>query len=144
MPNHIAIIMDGNGRWAKKRGLPRVAGHHEGVNSVREIVEACGELDVHILTLYTFSTENWRRPRDEVFALMGLLVRTLRKEIDDLMKNNVRLTAIGQVENLPENAAKEFIEGIESARNTPRTDNWVTGNQQRNKFIRRFTNLLEP
>lgn len=116
IPGHIAIIMDGNGRWAKKRGLPRVAGHREGVKSVRDIVEACGELGVQVLTLYTFSTENWRRPKDEVFALMGLLVRTLRKEIDDLMKNNVRLTAIGQVENLPIDAAKEFLEGIELTR----------------------------
>jgi len=117
IPNHIAIIMDGNGRWAKKRGLPRVAGHHEGVKSVRDIVEACGELNVHILTLYTFSTENWRRPQDEISALMELLVRTLRKEIDDLMKNNVRLTAIGQIENLPGEAAREFREGIEFTRN---------------------------
>jgi len=116
IPGHIAIIMDGNGRWAKKRCLPRVAGHREGVKSVRDIVEACGELGVQVLTLYTFSTENWRRPKDEVFALMGLLVRTLRKEIDDLMKNNVRLTAIGQVENLPIDAAKEFLEGIELTR----------------------------
>jgi undecaprenyl diphosphate synthase len=116
LPEHIAIIMDGNGRWAKKRGLPRVAGHHEGVNSVREIVETCGELNIPILTLYTFSTENWRRPQDEISALMTLLVRTLRKEIDDLMKNNVRLTAIGQIENLPKMAAREFQEGIEMTR----------------------------
>jgi undecaprenyl diphosphate synthase len=116
LPEHIAIIMDGNGRWAKKRGLPRVAGHHEGVNSVREIVETCGELNIPVLTLYTFSTENWRRPQDEISALMALLVRTLRKEIDDLMKNNVRLTAIGKVENLPKMAAREFHEGIEMTR----------------------------
>jgi undecaprenyl diphosphate synthase len=116
LPEHIAIIMDGNGRWAKKRGLPRVAGHHEGVNSVREIVETCGELGVPVLTLYTFSTENWRRPQDEISALMALLVRTLRKEIDDLMKNNVRLTAIGQIEKLPKIAAREFHEGIEMTR----------------------------
>ena len=117
LPGHIAIIMDGNGRWAKKRGLPRVAGHHEGVNSVRDIVEVCGELNVPILTLYTFSTENWRRPQDEISALMSLLVRTLRKEIEDLMRNNVRLTAIGQIENLPKIAAREFSEGIELTRN---------------------------
>jgi undecaprenyl diphosphate synthase len=117
IPRHIAIIMDGNGRWAKERGLPRIAGHREGVKSVREIVEACGELDLHVLTLYTFSTENWHRPQNEVSALMGLLVRTLRKEIDDLQKNNVRLNAIGQIENLPKNAFKEFSEGIEMTRN---------------------------
>lgn len=109
--------MDGNGRWAKQRGLPRVAGHHEGVNSVRDIVEACGELDVEVLTLYTFSTENWRRPKDEVSALMKLLLRTLRKEIDDLIRNDVRLTAIGDLEKLPESARQEFVEGIEKTKN---------------------------
>jgi undecaprenyl diphosphate synthase len=113
LPRHIAIIMDGNGRWAKKRGLPRVAGHREGVRSVREIVEACGELDIQVLTLYTFSTENWRRPKDEVNALMRLLIQTLRKEIQELMKNNVRLMAIGQLDTLPDAARKEFLEGIE-------------------------------
>lgn len=116
LPRHIAIIMDGNGRWAKKRGLPRVAGHREGIKSVREIVEVCGELDIEVLTLYTFSTENWRRPRDEVNALMRLLIQTLRKEIQDLMKNNVRLTAIGELQNLPDAAHKEFDEGIELTR----------------------------
>ncbi len=117
MPAHVAIIMDGNGRWAKCRGLPRVAGHREGVKSVRDIVEACGELGIKVLTLYTFSTENWRRPQDEVSALMGLLVRTLRKEVEDLMRNNVRLTAIGQIENLPGDAVRELREGIELTRN---------------------------
>ncbi|MBN1779768.1 isoprenyl transferase [bacterium] len=116
LPRHIAIIMDGNGRWAKTRGLPRVAGHREGVKSVREIVEACGELGIKVLTLYTFSTENWRRPRDEVSALMKLLVGTLRREIEDLMKNNVRLTAIGQIDSLPAAARTEFFEGIEMTR----------------------------
>jgi len=113
LPRHIAIIMDGNGRWAKKRGLPRVAGHREGIKSVREIVEACGELDIQVLTLYTFSTENWRRPKDEVNALMHLLIQTLRREIQDLMKNNVRLKAIGELDSLPNAARREFREGIE-------------------------------
>ena len=116
LPAHIAIIMDGNGRWAKKRGLPRVAGHREGIKSVREIVEVCGELGVDILTLYTFSTENWKRPRDEVSALMRLLIQTLQKEIADLMKNNVRVTAIGDLESLPEAVQKEFTEGIEATK----------------------------
>ena len=91
MPKHIAIIMDGNGRWAKSRNLSRIEGHREGINSVREITRECGELGVEYLTLYTFSIENWRRPVLEVSALMNLLVDTIRKEIDDLMENNVKL-----------------------------------------------------
>jgi len=105
LPGHIAIIMDGNGRWAKQRGLPRVMGHREGVKSVRTIVEVCGELGIKTLTLYTFSTENWRRPKEEVSALMKLLLKTIRREIDDLMRNNVRLTVIGNLLGLPEEAA---------------------------------------
>jgi undecaprenyl diphosphate synthase len=106
LPGHIAIIMDGNGRWAKQRGLPRVMGHREGVKSVRTIVEACGELGIKTLTLYTFSTENWRRPKEEVSALMKLLLKTIRREIDDLMRNNVRLTVIGNLLGMPEEAAR--------------------------------------
>ena len=116
MPRHIAIIMDGNGRWAKQRGLPRIAGHREGVKSVREVVEASGELGIEILTLFTFSTENWRRPQDEVSALMKLLLRTLRKEIADLIRNNVRLMAVGDINNLPEYAREGILGGIEATR----------------------------
>lgn len=101
IPNHVAIIMDGNGRWAKKRGLPRTEGHRAGINSVRAVVEAAGELGVKALTLYTFSSENWKRPQSEVSALMSLLLQTIRKEISDLEKKNVRLTAIGDVDALP-------------------------------------------
>ncbi len=101
IPQHIAIIMDGNGRWAQERRLPRVAGHQEGVNSVREIVNAAGELNVKYLTLYTFSTENWKRPKKEVSALMSLLLQTIRNEVDDLNRNNVKLQAIGRIEDLP-------------------------------------------
>jgi undecaprenyl diphosphate synthase len=108
LPRHIAIIMDGNGRWAKSRGLPRVSGHKEGVNSVREITRACGELGIQILTLYTFSSENWKRPRAEVDALMRLLVNTIREEIRDLMNNNVRLTIIGCLKDLPSVAQREM------------------------------------
>ena len=113
LPRHIAIIMDGNGRWAKKRGLPRVAGHHEGIKSVRDIVEACGELGIEVLTLYTFSTENWRRPKDEVSALMSLLLKTIQKEIDEMVRQNVRLKTIGNIELLPKGAGQGMIEGIE-------------------------------
>jgi undecaprenyl diphosphate synthase len=109
LPKHIAIIMDGNGRWAKQRGYPRVMGHREGIKSVREVVEACGEIGIEALTLYTFSTENWRRPREEVSALMKLLLKTIQKEIRDLIRNNVRLTVIGDLEHLPD-AARESME----------------------------------
>jgi undecaprenyl diphosphate synthase len=117
LPRHIAIIMDGNGRWAKKRGLPRVAGHREGINSVREIVRICGEIGIKYLTLYTFSTENWRRPRAEVSALMTLLLRTIRKEVADLHKNNVRLSTIGSLQDLPEDARKAMEEAKQFLQN---------------------------
>jgi undecaprenyl diphosphate synthase len=102
VPRHVAIIMDGNGRWAEQRGLPRTAGHEAGAESVREVVRACGKLGVEVLTLYSFSTENWGRPEDEVSALMGLLERYLRDETSDLLANNVRLRGIGELEQLPD------------------------------------------
>ncbi|UCD37092.1 MAG: isoprenyl transferase [Fidelibacterota bacterium] len=108
LPRHVAIIMDGNGRWAKSRGLPRVAGHKEGVNSVREVTRASGELGIETLTLYTFSAENWKRPRAEVDALMRLLVTTIREEVQELMENNVRLTIIGCLDDLPTVAQREM------------------------------------
>ncbi|GAB4190951.1 MAG: isoprenyl transferase [Calditrichia bacterium] len=116
LPNHVAIIMDGNGRWAKRRGLPRVAGHREGVKSVRTIVEACGELGIKYLTLYTFSKENWRRPKSEVSALMRLLISTLKKELSELHKKNVRLLAIGQLQDLPSAVYQELVDAIEYTR----------------------------
>lgn len=119
LPKHIAIIMDGNGRWAKERGEDRVFGHHEGVMSVRDIVNACGEVGIKYLTLYAFSTENWNRPKEEVNALMELLVNTIRKEADELKKKNVRLHVIGDFESLPELAQKEMDEAKEiTAANT--------------------------
>lgn len=117
IPNHIAIIMDGNGRWAKKRMLPRVAGHKEGINSVREITRVCGELGVKHLTLYTFSTENWRRPKAEVSALMTLLLKTISIEVRELHKNNVRFTTIGQLDMLPESTRKRILDGVEMTQN---------------------------
>ncbi|MFQ5627858.1 MAG: isoprenyl transferase, partial [bacterium] len=101
IPEHVAIIMDGNGRWAKQRQLSRVEGHKEGINSVREIVRAAGELGIKYLTLYTFSTENWKRPELEVSALMSLLLQTIRDELDELNRNNVKLQTIGHLEDLP-------------------------------------------
>jgi undecaprenyl diphosphate synthase len=100
IPRHVAIIMDGNGRWAKARGLGRADGHREGVQSAHDIVEAAGELGIEVLTLYTFSRENWKRPKSEVQALMELLVITIGKELDSLMKNNVQLRVIGRLQDL--------------------------------------------
>jgi len=113
IPQHVAIIMDGNGRWAKQQGEDRIFGHHEGVNSVREIVEACGEIGVKYLTLYAFSTENWNRPKDEVDALMELLVATISMETPNLNKKGVRLQAIGDIKSLPESCQAELQESID-------------------------------
>ena len=117
IPKHIAIIMDGNGRWAQKRGLPRIAGHREGVNSVRDIVEACGQLGVRYLTLYAFSTENWKRPREEVSMLMRLLLKALRDEKDRLHQNEVQLKAVGDISTLPQDVQDELLDGIEKMKN---------------------------
>lgn len=102
LPHHIAIIMDGNGRWAKRRSLKRLKGHQEGAESVRVIVRTCREIGIKILTLYAFSTENWRRPHHEVKALMTLLKKFLRSELQEMLDNNIRLNAIGQIRRLPE------------------------------------------
>ena len=113
VPEHIAIIMDGNGRWAKARALPRIAGHKEGINSVREITRVCGEIGVKHLTLYTFSTENWKRPSSEVSALMHLLLKTIKEEIKELHKKGVRFTIIGDLDTIPVKTAEGLRDGIE-------------------------------
>src|SRR5207342_2317349 len=119
LPKHIAIIMDGNGRWAKMQGQDRLFGHYHGVESVRVVVEACAELGVEYLTLYAFSTENWERPEQEVSGLMELLVETIRKEVPTLNKNNIRLHVIGNTSLLPENTMSVLREAIgETAGNT--------------------------
>lgn len=120
LPRHIAIIMDGNGRWAKQHGKPRVFGHKNGVKAVRETTEAAAELGVEYLTLYAFSTENWNRPKLEVSALMRLLVETLHKEVDTLMKNNIRLQAVGDLTKLPKSTYKALLEGIERTKDNTR------------------------
>ena len=117
IPEHIAIIMDGNGRWAKKKGLPRIAGHREGVNSVRDIVEVCGQLGVKYLTLYAFSTENWKRPKEEVSLLMRLLLSAIRDEKDRLHSNGVILKTIGEISELPNAIQGELIDAIEITKN---------------------------
>ncbi len=119
LPRHIAIIMDGNGRWAKEKGEDRLFGHYQGVESVRDIVEGAAELGIQYLTLYAFSTENWDRPADEVSGLMELLVTTIRKEVSTLNKNNIRLHVIGDLDMLPEHARNELQEGLDmTAANT--------------------------
>ena len=120
LPKHVAIIMDGNGRWAKERGKPRVFGHHNGVTSVREVTEAAAEIGVEYLTLYAFSTENWNRPTLEVTALMTLLVQTIYGEVDTLNKNNIRLEAIGDLSRLPTKTYKALLDGIEKTKNNTR------------------------
>jgi len=113
LPRHIAIIMDGNGRWAQEKGQDRLFGHFHGVESVRDIVEGCAELGIGYLTLYAFSTENWDRPEYEVTGLMELLVETIRKEVETLNKNNIRLHVIGDMTMLPEYASRELNEALE-------------------------------
>lgn len=122
LPQHVAIIMDGNGRWAKSKGLERYMGHQEGVTSVRKVVEAAKTLGLKYLTMYTFSTENWNRPEAEVQALMSLMVTAIKHETPDLMRNNVRLSAIGDLSRLPEDAYRSLMECIdETSGNTGTT-----------------------
>jgi undecaprenyl diphosphate synthase len=122
LPHHIAIIMDGNGRWAKKKNLSRISGHIKGVNAVREIVTACRELGIKVLTLYAFSIENWKRPKDEVTALMELLKEYLLKEGEEMIQNNIRLSAIGRLEDLPLEVRKTLNE---TKKKTERCDGMV-------------------
>ena len=117
LPKHIAIIMDGNGRWAKKHNMPRVFGHRNGVKAVREVTEASAELGIKYLTLYAFSKENWKRPRAEVITLMKLFVNTVGEELETLNKNNIRLEAIGDLKSLPSSTYKALMKGIDSTRN---------------------------
>lgn len=120
LPRHVAIIMDGNGRWAKTKGKPRVFGHKNGVEAVREITESCAELGISYLTLYAFSTENWNRPAFEVNALMALLVEAVKSELATLNKNNIKLCAIGDLSKLPSSSKKALEDGIEATKNNTR------------------------
>ena len=116
LPNHIAIIMDGNGRWAKKRGFLRNLGHESGAKTVKRIVEACAEIEIPFLTLYAFSTENWNRPKLEVDLLMKLLISSLKKELKTLQKNNIKLTTIGNIDSLPKKVYNELADVIEKTK----------------------------
>lgn len=142
VPQHIAIIMDGNGRWAKSKGMPRVLGHRSGVKSVREVTEAAAEIGVRYLTLYAFSTENWNRPPAEVTALMTLLVETIKGEIRDLNKNGVRLLAIGDIEALPAASYKALMQGMEDTRNNTRINLVLALNYSAKWEILRAARLL--
>ena len=116
LPKHVAIIMDGNGRWAKQKGMLRVIGHENGTKSVRDVVEASAEIGIKHLTLYAFSTENWKRPKLEVQTLMKLLVKSLKKEIKTLQDNNIKLLAIGNLSDLPKKAHTELLEVIDKTK----------------------------
>ena len=120
LPQHVAVIMDGNGRWAKEHGKPRIFGHRNGVKSVREVSEAAAEIGIPYLTLYAFSTENWNRPRLEVNALMEMLVHTIQAEMETMNKNNIRLAAIGDIEKLPNATRKALKNGIANTSNNSR------------------------
>ena len=120
LPKHIAVIMDGNGRWAKQKGMLRVIGHQNGTKSVRKTVESCAKLGIENLTLYAFSTENWNRPKLEVQTLMKLLVSSLKKEITTLQENNIKLAAIGNLDALPKKAHKELLEVIDKTKDNNR------------------------
>ena len=117
IPKHTAIIMDGNGRWAEQKGMPRIFGHQNGVTAVRRIVEAASKFNIKYLTLFTFSIENWDRPRSEVDTLMGLLVQTLKDQFEDMFKNNIKLNAIGDLDTLPGEVREELYTIIESTKN---------------------------
>jgi undecaprenyl diphosphate synthase len=116
MPEHIAIIMDGNGRWAKKKGMMRVLGHQNAIKAVRDAAEGCAELNIPYLTLYAFSTENWQRPQNEVNALMNLLIKSIKSETPTLMKNRIRLRAIGDISQLPKDCITELQKTIEDTK----------------------------
>ena len=116
IPKHTAIIMDGNGRWAEQKGMPRIFGHQNGVTAVRKIVEASSKFNIKYLTLFTFSVENWDRPRSEVDTLMGLLVQTLKDQFEDMFKNNIKLNAIGDLDTLPGEVREELYTIIESTK----------------------------
>ncbi|GAA4337083.1 isoprenyl transferase [Mucilaginibacter gynuensis] len=144
LPNHIAIIMDGNGRWAKTKGKLRIFGHHNGVLSVRDAVEGACDLNLKYLTLYTFSAENWNRPKLEVMAIMELMVSTIHKEISSFMEKNVRLNAIGDLDKLPEKAHRELLKAIErTSGNTGLVLTLALSYSSRNEIVQAVKNIAQ-
>jgi undecaprenyl diphosphate synthase len=120
LPRHLAIIMDGNGRWAKQQGFLRAFGHENGTKSVKETIESCAKIGIEYLTLYAFSTENWNRPKLEIETLMKILINSLKKELGTLQKNNIKLNAIGNLDKLPQSAQKELLDVIDKTKNNTR------------------------
>lgn len=144
LPRHIAIIMDGNGRWAKQRGMPRIFGHRAAVNTVRSIVEACADLHIEVLTLYAFSTENWLRPKGEVSGLMSILRKYLKRELPTMMKNNIRFRTIGDTGHLPQAVREELKRCIaETAANEGMVLNMALNYGGRSEIIRAVNRLLD-
>jgi len=142
LPEHVAIIMDGNGRWARSRGLPRTVGHEHGVKAVKKIVRAAGDISLPLLTLYTFSTENWKRPKSEVSAIMKLLYRTTRRELNELLENNVRLITTGDIEALAPSRRDILKEAmVRTAKNTGLTLNLALNYSGRHEIIRAVRNI---
>ncbi len=143
IPKHIAIIMDGNGRWAKERHLPRTAGHREGVERVTEIVEAAYNLNIQYLSLYAFSTENWKRPKEEVGALMKLLISYIKRELDKIHKNNIRIQTMGDIYKLPKSVVEQVERAIEKTKNnTGMVLNIGLNYGGRDEIIRAVKNIL--
>lgn len=142
LPKHLAIIMDGNGRWAKKQGLLRTIGHENGAKAVRQTVETCARLGIKNLTLFAFSTENWNRPKLEVDTLMKLLSKALKKELNTLTKNDIRLNTIGDIESLPKSVAKNLIEVVESTKENQRMTLTLALNYGSKEEITRATKLI--
>ena len=142
LPKHLAIIMDGNGRWAKQQGLLRALGHESGTKSVKVIIEASAKLGIEFLTLYAFSTENWNRPKLEVETLMRVLINSLKKELTTLQKNNIKLTAIGNLEQLPKSAQKELLDVIEKTKdNTKMTLTLALSYGSRDEIVNAVRNI---
>jgi undecaprenyl diphosphate synthase len=143
IPNHVAIIMDGNGRWAKKQGIKRILGHQSAVKAVRETVEAAAEIGIQYLTLYAFSTENWQRPQEEINALMELLVNTLKKELNTLNDNQIRLKTIGNITDLPAKAQKELNFVLNATQNNTRMNLVLALSYgSRNDILKAVQNIL--
>ncbi|WP_429162404.1 isoprenyl transferase [Desulfitispora alkaliphila] len=144
IPRHIAIIMDGNGRWAKKRGLPRTAGHRAGVKSLKSIVKLCSKLKVEVLTVYAFSTENWKRPQEEVEVLMNLLTEYISSELEALSENNVRVRTIGEIERLPLEAQKSIIKAkAKTTENTGMIFNIALNYGGRNEILKAVQEIAQ-
>jgi undecaprenyl diphosphate synthase len=144
IPQHVGIIMDGNGRWAQEHGLPRIEGHRAGTENIRRVLQACGEFGIKVVTIYAFSTENWYRPREEVRGLMGILERVLETEVRNMHEQGVKLRHIGELQGLPENLRAAVVDAIELTKNNDRlTLNVAFNYGGRSEIVRAVRRLLE-